>query len=191
MDQQNQQNPYPPQNGQQYQQLPQPQIIYVQQTVQPRRREREPIPDCMRPSSGLGVAIVAMVMFTLPFGIVSLLRAVKVDKYWVAGMRYEAIDQARSAKRWGVWGIILGAIGIVAGIVLTILSLVIGTSAPPPNISISESYIPNISKNAPITTKLAVTCPGVSLVLSRINCPIKQMNPQYINEYKYIIMPPN
>ncbi|MBQ2240214.1 MAG: CD225/dispanin family protein [Alistipes sp.] len=110
MDQQNQQNPYPPQNGQQYQQQPQPQIIYVQQTVQPRRREREPIPDCMRPSSGLGVAIVAMVMFTLPFGIVSLLRAVKVDKYWEAGMRYEAIDQARSAKRWGVWGIILGAI---------------------------------------------------------------------------------
>ena len=58
----------------------------------------------------MGVAIVAMVMFTLPFGIVSLLRAVKVDKYWEAGMRYEAIDQARSAKRWGVWGIILGAI---------------------------------------------------------------------------------
>ena len=35
-----------------------------------------------------------------------------------------------------------------------------------------------------ITTNKEVTCPGVSLVLSNINCPIRHINPQNINEYK-------
>lgn len=89
---------------------PQPQVIYVHQTVEKKKKKREPIPDCLRPTSGLVVAIFAMVLCTLPFGLVALIRAVKVNKYWEAGMRHEAVDLARSAKRWAIWGIILGGI---------------------------------------------------------------------------------
>ena len=73
----------------------------------------EPIPDSMRPSSGLALAIIATMIFTFPFGLVSLLHAVKVDKYWEAGMRYEAIKHARSAKYWGTLGIIFGVILLI------------------------------------------------------------------------------
>lgn len=109
MDQQNQYNPnqYDPNQQQNVQQ--QPQVIYVHQTVE-NKKMREPIPDCLRPSSGLVAAIFAMVLCTLPFGLVALLRAVKVNKYWEAGMRHEAVDLARSAKRWAIWGIILGGL---------------------------------------------------------------------------------
>ena len=66
--------------------------------------------------------------------------------------------------------------------------LVIGTNAPPPNINTYLSYILNISRNAPTTTNILVICPGVSLVLSNINCPIKHIKPAKINELKYIII---
>ena len=55
---------------------------------------------------------------------------------------------------------------------------VIGTSAPPPAQSTNLSYKLNISKNDPTTTNIVVICPGVSLVLSSIICPIKHTKPQ-------------
>ena len=64
----------------------------------------------MRPSNGLALAIVAMAMCTLPFGLVALLRALKVNKYWDAGLYSESEEYARSAKRWATWGIIIGGI---------------------------------------------------------------------------------
>ena len=70
--------------------------------------------------------------------------------------------------------------------------LVIGTIAPPPAQRIILSYKLNVSKNAPSTTNIEVIWPGVSLVLSSINCPIKQTNPQNRKEFTYIIkLPPN
>ena len=63
---------------------------------------------------------------------------------------------------------------------------VIGTRAPAPAYSTILSYIPNISKNAPITTNRLVTCPGVSLVLSKIICDIKHTIPQNKKAYRYV-----
>jgi len=61
--------------------------------------------------------------------------------------------------------------------------LVIGTNAPPPAHKINLSYILNISKNEPKTTNIVVMCPGVKLVLSKINCPRKHTTPQNINAF--------
>ena len=47
---------------------------------------------------------------------------------------------------------------------------VIGTKAPAPQYKTILSYIPKISRKAPITTNKLVTCPGVNLVLSSISC---------------------
>ena len=61
---------------------------------------------------------------------------------------------------------------------------VIGTRAPPPAHKTNLSYMLKESRNAPTTTKIVVICPGVSLVLSRINCPITQTIPQNKNAFK-------
>lgn len=55
---------------------------------------------------------------------------------------------------------------------------VIGISAPAPQYNTILSYIPKISKNAPITTNKDVICPGVNFVLSNIICDIIQTSPQ-------------
>ena len=70
---------------------------------------------------------------------------------------------------------------------------VIGIIAPAPTYNTILSYIPNMSRAAPITTNNEVTCPGVNLVLSNINWAIIQTKPQNKNEYKKIIIqsPPN
>lgn len=73
------------------------------QPVQPERKKGHP-------SNGLAIAIVAMAMCTLPFGLVALLRALKVNKFWEAGLYREAEEYAASAKRWATWGIIIAAV---------------------------------------------------------------------------------
>ena len=68
--------------------------------------------------------------------------------------------------------------------------LVIGTKAPPPAHKTILSYKLKTSKKAPITTNITVICPGVSLVLSNIICPIAHINPANKKAFKYIIQPP-
>ena len=55
---------------------------------------------------------------------------------------------------------------------------------------IDKHEIDLIIDTAPITTNNAVTCPGVSLVLSSIICPITHIIPENKNEYIYITLPP-
>ena len=64
---------------------------------------------------------------------------------------------------------------------LNISEDVIGIIAPAPQYNTNLSYIPKISNNAPITTNKEVTCPGVNLVLSNINCEIMHTVPQNRN----------
>jgi hypothetical protein len=58
-----------------------------------------------RPSNNMALAIVS-IFLCLPFGIVSLISATKVDNLWAAKNYVEAIAQSNKAKSWAIYGFI-------------------------------------------------------------------------------------
>ncbi|MDE6396486.1 MAG: CD225/dispanin family protein, partial [Muribaculaceae bacterium] len=61
-----------------------------------------PTPPVSRPSTYLWLAILSTIFCCLPFGIVSIVYASKVDSYWAAGNYDEAIRNSNKAKNWGI-----------------------------------------------------------------------------------------
>lgn len=84
------------------------------------------------PSSNMIWAILATIFCCLPFGIVSIVYAAKVDSFWAAGQYAAAYDAASKSKKWTMWSVIISAIGWVLYIGLFII---IGLGA-----SYSNSY---------------------------------------------------
>lgn len=76
--------PYPPYP--QYPQYPQP--------------EPEPEPPTSKPSSYLTMAILSTIFCCMPFGVVSIVYAAKVNSLWNNGDYDEAIEAAHKAKTW-------------------------------------------------------------------------------------------
>ena len=70
------------------------------------------------PSSNLAWGIVAAIL-CLPFGIVSIFQAAKVERLWAQGDPDAALDAAGAARRWAI-------IGAVVGVVLWVLVVVGG-----------------------------------------------------------------
>ncbi|MFJ1765311.1 CD225/dispanin family protein [Amycolatopsis sp. NPDC088138] len=70
------------------------------------------------PSSNLAWGIVAAIL-CLPFGIVSIFQAAKVERLWAQGDPDAARDAAGAARRWAI-------IGAVVGVVLWVLVVVGG-----------------------------------------------------------------
>lgn len=70
----------------------------------------ESVPEYIKPSSGLGWAIVTMLLCCFPIGIVSVVQASKVNDLWFAGKYKEAIDKAESAKKWTVATVVCGIV---------------------------------------------------------------------------------
>ncbi|MFG1647297.1 CD225/dispanin family protein [Amycolatopsis sp. NPDC049252] len=70
------------------------------------------------PSSNLAWGIVAAII-CLPFGIVSIFQAAKVERLWAQGDPDAARNAAGAARRWAI-------IGAVVGVVLWILVVVGG-----------------------------------------------------------------
>jgi hypothetical protein len=79
------------------------------------------------PKTWLVESILATILCCLPFGIVGLIYAAKVESLWSQGRRAEALDASRSAKIWTLVAVIIAvifwviygsliALGIVAGI---------------------------------------------------------------------------
>lgn len=65
------------------------------------------------PSSNLVMAILTTIFCCLPFGIVGILKAAKVNSLYLTGQYEAAIKASQDAKKWSMIGIICGAIGIV------------------------------------------------------------------------------
>lgn len=70
----------------------------------------ESVPEYIKPSSGLGWAIVTMLLCCFPIGIVSVVQASKVNDLWIAGKYEEAIEKAESAKKWTVATVVCGIV---------------------------------------------------------------------------------
>ena len=67
-----------------------------------------------KPSNNLVLAIITTACCCLPLGIVAIVKASKVNSYYLAG-QYELAEQAsKDAKKWSI-------IGIISGIVINII----------------------------------------------------------------------
>lgn len=116
-----------PVNG--YQQQPQSQGYGYQQQPQAHGygyQQQNPLQAPEKPDTYMVWAILTTLLCCLPFGIVSIVYASKVDTLYFAGRYDEAEEASRKAKNWATWSAISAIIVIVAYIAL--VGIVIGAS---------------------------------------------------------------
>ena len=74
-----------------------------------------------KPDSGMVWAILTTLLCCLPFGIVSIVYASKVDSMWYMGNYIAAMDYAKKAKNWAMWAAITGGVVIILYIIFVII----------------------------------------------------------------------
>ena len=102
---------------QQYQQPYQQQYAYQQPGAY-----QQGIQGGFKPDSNLVWAILTTLFCCLPFGIVSIVYASKVDSLWAQGNYQGAQDASSKAKSWAMWAAISGGIVIVLYIILVVIA---------------------------------------------------------------------
>ncbi len=76
------------------------------------------------PKTNLVLAVLSTFFCCVPFGIVSMIYALKVDSYWNAGRYQKAYEASNAAKNWALASIMVYVIGIVAYLFLLLLGVV-------------------------------------------------------------------
>lgn len=84
-----------------------------------------PCPPPQQPDSFLVWAILGTIFCCLPFGIVSIVYASKVDRLWYAGNYEEAKDAARKARTWFWWSF---GIGLVCSLIWILYYIIVGVA---------------------------------------------------------------
>ncbi|HBR53876.1 MAG TPA: hypothetical protein DEA82_06695 [Flavobacteriaceae bacterium] len=74
--------------------------------------ENQNTPAGSPPDNNLVWAIICTVLCCLPLGIVSIIKSTKVKTLWLQGDHAGAQKAADDAKKWAIWGMVIGAIGI-------------------------------------------------------------------------------
>ncbi len=80
-------------------------------------------PPMVKPNNYLVWAILGTIFCCLPFGIVSIVYASKVDGLWLTGNYFAATEAARKAKTWFWWSF---GIGLTANIIVLIYYICVG-----------------------------------------------------------------
>lgn len=62
------------------------------------------------PDNNLVWAILCTVFCCLPLGIVSIIKATKVRELWAQGDTVGAQEAADDAKKWAIWGAVIGPV---------------------------------------------------------------------------------
>lgn len=110
---------------------PEPTPSYAQQNYsqpqyqQPQQPQPSQQPIGTKPSSYLVLAILATIFCCLPFGIVGIVQAAKVDNLWNSGQYAAAEDASRKARNWSIAAAITG---IVVAIIYMVFVYTLGTS---------------------------------------------------------------
>ena len=108
-----------------------PQYAYAQPEPQPvPQPEPQPVvnpqPTGPKPTSYLALAILSTIFCCLPFGIVSIVKAAKVDSLWNAGRYLESQDASRKARNWAIAAILTS---VVIAILYIVFVLVVGVAS--------------------------------------------------------------
>ena len=111
-----------PQSQQQYQQpqpqYQQPQQQYQQPQYQQPQQQHPQSSLIAKPDTHLVMGILTTIFCCLPFGIVSIIQATKVDNLWNAGQYADAQAASKKARNWAIAA---AATGLVTSIIYVIL----------------------------------------------------------------------
>jgi uncharacterized membrane protein len=64
-----------------------------------------------RPNSYLALAIISTILCCLPFGIVSIVYATKVNSLYEDGQYDQAVSASKNAKTWGIVSMVIALFG--------------------------------------------------------------------------------
>lgn len=88
---------------------------------------QEPKPEC--PDTYLVWAILTTCLCCLPFGVVAIVKASQVEKFYYMGLYQEAYKASNSAKKWSIVGAVVAiGGGLLYVLVLLVLSKFAGVS---------------------------------------------------------------
>lgn len=76
-----------------------------------------------QPNNNLVWAILVTVFCCLPLGIVAIVKSSQVSGLWAQGRYAEAQSAADDAKKWALWGAIIGAVVIVIFVIIRIAAM--------------------------------------------------------------------
>lgn len=62
------------------------------------------------PENNLVWAILCTVLCCMPLGIVSIIKSTKVKELWLRGDTVGAQKAANEAKKWAIWGAVIGPV---------------------------------------------------------------------------------
>lgn len=79
-------------------------------TEQQNYRQQNPTMPPVKPNNNLIMAIFTTICCCLPFGIVGIIKATKVDSYYNTGQYQAAQAAANDAKKWSLIGIVVGLV---------------------------------------------------------------------------------
>lgn len=93
-----------------------------------------PIPPQMdipvRPKNWLVESILVTILCCLPFGIVGIVNAAKVNSLYDQGKYDESIRISANAKRWSMFGLIAGIIYLIFVIIMVSMGWFTGMNMP-------------------------------------------------------------
>ncbi|MCQ2112151.1 MAG: CD225/dispanin family protein [Bacteroidaceae bacterium] len=87
----------------------------------PYQQHQNDVPP-IKPESNLVWGILCTCLCCIPFGIVSIVYANKVDSYWMVGLYAEAEKASRMARNWAIWGAI---ICVAVNVIILLLFLIL------------------------------------------------------------------
>ena len=84
----------------------------------------------VEPDNNLVWAILCTVLCCLPLGIVAIVKSTSVSKLWAAGDYAGAQQAADDAKKWSMWGAIIGVVWIVVVVIIyfVVIAAAVSTS---------------------------------------------------------------
>ena len=78
------------------------------------------------PDNNLVWAILCTVLCCLPLGIVAIIKSTKVKELWMSGDHAGAQKAADDAKKYAMWGAIIGGVGVLLYVILVFVVGVAG-----------------------------------------------------------------
>ncbi len=86
-------------------------------------------PGLPKPNNFLVWAILSTLLCCMPFGIVSIVYATKVDSLWTTGQQSAAEEAAAKAKKWAIVAMASGLALVVVYVLLIVVAGVLGADS--------------------------------------------------------------
>ena len=94
-----------------------PELADMLSEIPPEPVQTKPI----MPNTWLVQSILATICCCLPFGIVGIVNATKVESYYMRGDYANAIRCSENAKKWTIWAVVSAVIIVVLSLLMNIM----------------------------------------------------------------------